>query len=404
MIQINQYVLILYKEKKSEGLPDFLLNDKNKLKLHTKNDNNNSLNIQNFFQISSFPNGIYNEELYSSFSNAEIMGQNNNNKFKDFFYNNMIAIYIPNRYIIPSKKDDKNIHNDHKLILIDSINNLNAEFIIGSPTLNGVHIFQNLYEDDFGILGGLNNLLPILEFILDNNEFLNIEIFSSFFNLLTFYIFIPKYKNALIKENNSNFFKCLSYFLEKMPDYFFNDELAENFRIILLFLSSFNDDNNLDGLVSQFHNYILINEKFFFKFSETNQQKIINSVCLTAGRKDVDINIIKIIKIMLHYDRNRKYEFCCKKHSEYFIGNYSIMAPELSEKIKNIFKLLEVIFEKTYKMNNKKNEPTNKNKKEKKSNNKIIEAIEKMIENNKLDDKNLFLLFYLLTFDISLCL
>ena len=59
---------------------------------------------------------------------------------------------------------------------------------------------------------------------------------------------------------------------------------------------------------------------------------------------------------------------------------------------------------KTYKINNKINEPTNKNKKEKKSNNKIIEAIEKMIENNKLDDKNLFLLFYLLTFDISPCL
>ena len=69
-----------------------MFNDKNKLRSSSKIDNN-SFNITDFYQNSLFPNGIYNEELYSSFANSELMGQINNN-FKDFLSNNMIAIVI----------------------------------------------------------------------------------------------------------------------------------------------------------------------------------------------------------------------------------------------------------------------------------------------------------------------
>ena len=402
--------IIIYKEKKSEGLPDFLFDNNIKLRLSSKDINErDSLRKSSFCLNSLFPNGIYNEELYSYFSNAELGEQNNN--FKDFFNNNLISIYIPNRYQIPNQNEEKTISNTSNLILIDSINGLNAEFITRSPALNGIHIFQNLYEDDLSILGGLNNFLPILELILDNNDFLNLDIFSSFFDLLTVYVFSPKYQNALIKEDKSNFFKCLSFFLERIPDNFFNNELAENFKTILGFLCPPNGENNFNELVSQFHDYILMNEKILLKFNEENQKNLIHQMSFTAGRKNVNIDIIKIIRIMFNYDINRKYMFCCKEHSKYFNDeNYAIMEPELSNRLEPIMQLLEIIFEKTYKINMKKYEENinsnninnTKNKIRKKNSITVLKANEEPV--NIFDDKNFYLLFYFLTYDISPCL
>ena len=413
--------IILYKEKKNEGLPSFLFNTdiNNKLKSALKIDNKNDIIALNFSKNSLFPNGIYNEQLYSYFSNAEIKDQIdisesninidtviNYNTFKEFHTNNIISIYIPTRYIIPNQNEDKTISNNSQIILIDSINGLNAEFNTRSPTLNGIHIFQNLYEDDLSILGGLNGLLPILEFILNNNEFLTLDIFSSFFNLITVYIFCPKYHNALIQEDKSNFFKCLSYILEQIPDNFFNDELAENLKAILGFLCPPNGDNNFTQLSSQFHDYILINEKILFKFNEENQMHILNQIGTTARRNDININIIKIIKILLNYDKNRKNMFCCKEHCEYFNEKYPIMNPELSYRLNPIMKLLETILEKTYNENIKnydenKENIINTNAVRKKSSNKDLLQKE---ENIIFNDNNIHLIFDLLTYDISPCL
>ena len=402
--------IIIYKEKKGDGLPDFLFDNNIKLRLSSKDINDrDSLRKSSFCLNSLFPNGICDEELYSFFSNAELKEQNNN--FKDFLNNNIISIYIPNRYQIPSQSEEKTISNTSQFILIDSINGLNAEFNTRSPALNGIHIFQNLYENDLGILGGLNNFLPILELILENNEFLNQDIFSSFFDLLTVYVFSPKYQNALIQEDNSNFFKCLSFFLERIPDNFFNNELAENFKTILGFLCPPNGENNFKELVSQFHDYILMNEKILLKFNEENQKNLIHQMSFTAGRKNVDIDIIKIIRIMINYDRNMKYKFCCKEHSKYFNDeNYPIMDPELSNRLEPIMQLLEIIFEKTYKKNMKKDDENlnlnnSNNAKNKIAKRSSIKTPEKIKEHaNNYDNKNLNLLFYFFTYDISPCL
>ena len=55
-----------------------------------------------------------------------------------------------------------------------------------------------------------------------------------------------------------------------------------------------------------------------------------------------------MIRIILFYDKNREYKFCCKNHCDYFNNNYSIMEPELYKRLEPIHKLLEKIFEKTY--------------------------------------------------------
>ena len=134
------------------------------------------------------------------------------NNYIDFLNNNIISIYIPTRYMIPVQNEEKTIQNTPQLILVDSINGLNAEFNIKTPGLNGVHIFPNLYEDDLSILGGITHLLPILELMLEHNDFLNTENFYLFFELITIYVFSPKFQKALAKDK-SNFFKNLSFFL-----------------------------------------------------------------------------------------------------------------------------------------------------------------------------------------------
>ena len=415
--------IIIYKEKKSEGLPKFLLSDNERVKISLmKNDtnNNNNINENNRQSIHwNFPNGIYNEKIYSSFMEAELVEKQDNilgklninntkgyyNNYIDFLNNNIISIYIPTRYMIPVQHEEKTIQNTSQLILVDSINGLHAEFNTRTPGLNGVHIFPHLYEDDLSILGGITHLLPILELMLEHDEFLNSENFYLFFELITIYVFSPKFQKALSKDK-SNFFKNLSYFLERIPEIFFNDVLAENFKAILVFLCPPDEPNkNYKELCSQFHNYILINEKILLKFNENNQIKLLNQVCTTISKCDFDIDIIKIIRIILHYDKNRKYKFCCKNHCDYFNQVYSVMEPELSKILEPIYKLLEKIFEKTYfklmQQYENLNINNNQTKNNKKNNNKNVVTLSEM----KFEERNnLYYLFYLLTYNISPCL
>ena len=120
----------------------------------------------------TFPNEIYNEELHSYFSNAELLEQQDNiatkinivksnnkninyNIFKDFLDNNLISLYIQTRYIIQNK-EEKTIKNATQIIFVDSINHLNAEFNTTTSTLNGFYIIQNLCENALTIIGGIN--------------------------------------------------------------------------------------------------------------------------------------------------------------------------------------------------------------------------------------------------------
>ena len=413
--------IIIYKEKKNEGLPKFLLSDNERVRISLmKNDTNNNNNINETNRQSihwNFPNGIYNEKLYSYFIQAELVEKqdnitgklniNNNkgyyNNYIDFLNNNLISIYIPTRYMIPAQNEEKTIQNTSQLILVDSINGLNAEFNTRTPGLNGVHIFPNLYEDDLSILGGITHLLPILELMLEHNEFLNSENFYLFFELITIYVFSPKFQKALAKDK-SNFFKNLSYFLERIPEKFFNDVLAENFKAILVFLCPPDEPNkNYKELCSQFHNYILINEKILLKFNENNQIKLMNQICTTISKCDFDIDIIKIIRIILHYDKNRKFKFCCKKHCDYFNQVYSVMEPELSKILEPIHKLLEKIFEKTYDKLMSQYENLNINNQTKNNKKNSCKNLITFSEMKFEERNNLYYLFYLLTYNISPC-
>ena len=400
--------ILLYKEKKNDGLPKFMLS----LDENSSNNKKSNLSIKSIFF-----NGIFTEELYSYFAKAELIGQIdsnvldniikinedkiNINDIKDFLNNNLISIYMPTRVDIPSKNEEKSLINSYHLILRDSINNLDADFTTKNCGLNGVHTFSKI-KDDFGKIGGINGLLPIIELMTNNTELLNPENFSSFFSLISNYIFSPQYQNAIIKENNSNFFMSLSYFLEKISDNYFDSNLCGNFKSIVAFL---NNGNDMLELNKQFHNYILINEKILFKFDDEQQKIIIAQICMTIEEKSFSIDIIKIIKILLKYDTNKNYKFCCKKHKEYFNDNYEVEDKELSNRFETLEKLIEVIFDK-YKLKQEKiekeennNNIINSHNRNKSHSNRSLISLQK-----KVDRENLYLIFYLLTFDISPCL
>ena len=235
--------IIIYKEKKSNGLPKFLVPIEGSKSSKDEKSNNINKTLK-----SIFPNGIYDEELYSFFIRAELKDQidqnnlQNNfstydekkinlNEFRDFLNNNLIAIYLPTRVDLPSQCKNRPLSNTPQLILRDSINNLDAEFSTKYPPLNGVHTYSRI-NDDFSKIDGINNILPIIEIMTNNLKLLTDKNFSSYFELLSNHVFSSQNKNAIIKENNSNFFIGLSYFLEKIPNKYFNKELIEHFKLI----------------------------------------------------------------------------------------------------------------------------------------------------------------------------
>ena len=275
----------------------------------------------------------------------------NCNDYKEFM-DKIIAIYIPSRITIPKTYEKNNLLNTPQLIIEDSINELNAEFNTKTPILNGVHIYKKI-KNDLNQVGGLNNLLPIMELMVNNSELLTKENIESYFDIILS-IFSSYYKDALINEAKNNFFIYLSYFMEKIPSNFYDNNMTNIFKNI----SSFFADNICEGnyiLNHQYQNYILMNEQILFKFHYKEQNEIIKSMShfiqklKPERKKGLSIDIFKIIKILLHLDEKKNKLFCCKKHSDFFIENKGIMEPELNVRLSPMKELLKHLFNKEYK-------------------------------------------------------
>ena len=380
--------IIVFKNKKVEGLPKFFLH----LKAAEKAPKSNSMAA--FFDQSSkpkdstakqelgfntlFERGIHNEELFNillkqelkddveqnnidnAFSNGGVQDKIPLNDIKDFL-EKILAIYIPSRYEISNELGSKNRQNAPKIILKDSINNLDAIFTkSNSPeeesekvsNLNGIHTYNRIIED-YNNIGGLNHLIPIIE-LMNNSpeELLTTENICSFFSLITL-ILTKYYINALKDEKFSNFFFNLGFFLEKMPDSFYTSEFAGSLINLSQILLSFMTQDIFVELNKQYHNHIMFNQKLLFKFKHAEQKQIveqIKSVLTMVYNNNQDdslnIDIMKIINIMLYYDKDKYNKFCCKKHSEYFNTKSEKMDPEICEVVKPFEDILKLFFKK----------------------------------------------------------
>ena len=412
------YNFIIFKTKRKEILPKFLENQMKNNHIGSlssiDNDNNNKINTPN--KRTLFYNGFVDEELLFPFIKNELKDElgpetlnnlfnindngndinlNNyinsisNNDIKDFM-EKIIAIYMPSRAVIPESCKKYTLLDTPKLIIEDSMNGLDAYFITKNPSLNGVHFYKRIVNN-FISIGGLNNLLPIIEIMTEHSEFLTKENFGYFFDILI-YIFTPQYEKALSKEKNNNFFLYLSYFLSNIPENLYDNNLIGRFRAISSFLmNQINHNDDFWQFFHQFHNYILMNEKILFKFNYEERKEIIEIIKQSFANIKPDqklfiIDVNKIIKIILYLDENKNKLFCCKAHSQYFIEKYETMVPELSIRLLPFEELLLYLF-KEFKRKvdfNINNDTDNNN------------EIEEM-------GANLYKIFELLTYDISPC-
>ena len=386
------YNFMIFKTKKKKQIfPTFLE--------HEVKINNIGGEDSELINKTDYYNGFTNEQLLMPFIKTELKDELELNLLNSLFNDNnfslinrdaikefaeiLIAIYMPTRVIIPEKCNNNTLLNSPQLILQDTINGLDAEFRTDNPILNGVHIYKRM-TDDFGPIGGLNNILPIIEIMAKCTELLTKKNLDNFLDLFVS-IFNVNYKEALLKDNKSNFFMYLSYFLEKIPDIYFDNQFIDVFETVSSFLiNQINENYDYFEYVQQFYNYILLNEKILFKFHHEEQSKIIQLISneiekIKNDKKKITIDIVYIIKIILRLDENKTKLFCCKNHSEYFTENLGIMEPELTLRLKPIEDLLIKL---------------------------VKDFKEKVINrdsNVKKAGQNLYNLYRLLTYDISPC-
>ena len=370
--------IIIYKENEKEkniGLPKFFLSSlSSKGKKCLKQVFIKGIYTENLFNVLLKPdfkdkvdNKSYKQILFPTKEKLD------DNDIKAFVENDLISIYIPNRFMSIEKENKK------KILMKDSINGIDGVLDTQTPGLNGVHIFKR-FSEDFEPFGGLNHFLPILEIMSLNYTLLENENLFNFFCLISS-IFMPSYKNALKTENNSNFFFNLSYFLEKIPDKYFDQQLCS--KLISISTSIIYYQGDYVNIIRQFHNDILMNKAIFFKFKREEQSLIlmqINSLFDMIKNEGFIFDIMLLINIILTYDEERYYKFCCKFHSEYFNTQNEIYNPELKEVLKPVEDIISKLFEI------------------------FIREAGKSQGKECKSGKMLFKLFELLTLDISPCL
>ena len=370
-----------------------------------KHEITNEMFIPKFFNDDLYKKGIYNEELFSPFVKSQfspIVDENyitdksltkfknkDISEFKNFFLNNLISIYIPDRNGV--NKESKEI------TLFDSINNLNAILYYNLEGKSGIHTSsQNIKA--FYDLGSINHLLPIIELIYKEKNFCKGIIFNKYMNIIN-YIFSNLSKLFKLFDKNAQFFFHLGYFIEKIDDNnneIFNEEFCNQLKTLNDTFIKNKENSYYKLFTKNFHEHILLNENILFKFKYEIQKEIINYIktCIINDKTRAnEISIIKTINILLHYDSFKKNKYCCKEHSKYFnnINDNDITQPDVNTLIEPVINLIKELI--NLFINNYKNINTNLNASSNNNTNKP-----------KLSDYNLDKYIELLTFDISPCL
>ena len=383
---------ILYSDQKIESLELFnkFIGICSSIMIFKNNTEGNML--PKFLNKDIFKCGIHKEEIFAQFIKAHIMNEVDDKNMTDkllvvykgadlpeiktFFENHLISVFIPTRF---DKSDDGKI-----ITVYDSISGLNGVINYESP-FSGLHVLDNTIKAFYSI-GSINHLLPIIELMIQEQSLLNLNTFNSFMSLLTFIFSKLSYLFQLF-DKNSKFFFHFSHFLEKIPQNLFSSELCQKLKELTVVFSTNKDDINYIELNEQFMEYILLNTKILLKFSYAAQKEIIEQIIKYINLKSkiqifININIIRIINILLHYDGQRYNKYCCKKHKEYFTNakDEDVMNPELNEIAQPIFSLLNELL------------------------NRYLEQFKILSDTKLINDYNLDKLFDLLTYDISPCL
>ena len=305
--------------------------------------NINSINIKN------------NENYY-----IEKLNQKIKIKFVEQNINNLICCFCPLTY---EKK--RNIIDDVFGNFIGELNNTDG-------VINFINKNKNIRD-----LGGINNLLPIVELMLSSlknnnpynlidNNILTERTFQEF--LLIVQRILIDHEQNFLNEKKSHFFSCLSIFMEKIPSKFYSLSVLQSIIVLInLPFSSKNEEiksldnkketiDNSNVKSNNFINLILLNERIITKFTPKAQIDLWEGV-YDIFKKDLvklqeTLSTPKICLLLRFYDEKRYEQFCCYKHACLFNnGNISenksnIMYPEMNIKVGTLFQIIQLYIDK----------------------------------------------------------
>ena len=336
------------------------------------------------FIIESKLLSYFNTTLYGGFYKNKLLFKFLHSIDKDF-YKNTKNIKEYEKY-----KSDKNMAKVYNISI--GLKDINKNKIISTFCPFMYNQNTNIIDDVFGIfigklksnydgvniyykniknivkLGGINNLLPIAELMLnslkkDNHYLVDKNILTEA-TLLQYLKIIKQilhfHKESIFELNNNYFFSSLCLFLEKYPSKIFTE------KIINIFLEIYKETFRYKGeklnnpkinsenisVNYRFINIIIFNEKIISKFTFENQLRIWESI---YNFFKLDNNLVKdaldcpkIINLLRFYDQNRYEKYCCKKHASLFeyIDEDEIIHPELNSRIGKLYDIIQLYIDK----------------------------------------------------------
>ena len=299
--------------------------------------NNMNINPSNEKEINKYFNEKLNKKIKIKLNEQNI--------------NNLICCFIPLTY-----ENKKN-----------TIDDVFGNFIAKLNNNDGVNVYINKNKN-IRDLGGINNLLPIIELMISSlkeknpYKFLDSNILSEK-NFQEFLIIIQKilidHKNNIINENETHFISCLSLFMEKIPSKFYTLNILQSIIDLINLpldipneIKILNNNENINLNSNNFINLILLNDLIITKFTPKAQ------IELWEGLYDIFKNDLlklkktlstpKIFLLLRFYDEKRYEKFCCYKHACLFNnGNIyenknNIMNPEMNFKVGKLFDIIQL--------------------------------------------------------------
>ena len=246
----------------------------------------------------------------------------------------------------------------------NQIDDINGNFIGILGENDGVNYFIN-NSNNIRTLGGINNLLPIIELMhstisgskkikydMVDKSILTESTFYEYMNLIK--KIIEGHRQNYINANESNFFSSLSLFIEKFPSHLFTPKILN--IIIDLGKEAFQNEKIISSNGENYINLILLNEKLIYKYDQENQLILWFNIYSFFSSDETQIkksfNMGKICLLLRFLDEKRYSEYCCQRHAEIFKdnndqkNNLKIMEPGLNIRLNEIFKIIQIYIEK----------------------------------------------------------
>ena len=295
------------------------------------------------------------KKYFSNCKNYKYYEKYKSNKLTSFYdlhlkkqnIKNMIGIFCPLAY---NKYENQ-------------IDDIFGNFIGVLGENDGVNYFIN-NSKAIRQLGGINNLLPIIELMYSTiSKSKNIKynlVDKSILTQSSFYEFLNLIKTIIVEHNQnltdinkSKFFSSLSLFIEKFPADLFTPKILE----ILLEIGkeTFRNVEKFSSKTENYINLILLNEKIISKYSVENQLVLWKNIYSFFTSDDTQIkdllSIRKISLLLRLYDEKRYNKYCCKKHADLFKAdeetyNTGIMDPEMDVRLDELFKIIQIYIDK----------------------------------------------------------